>query len=172
MSSCATIAYPRSGRIDRGLPRVPDAPLRGGAGQRLRSAILNLPQVAARLAGGFAIPASADLLEPAIREALDEGGFDELERVRHLPGMTRAVFRTLRKIWAAGFDLSAPGPDGHRRIAEMYQIEARLKARLPPSAMTPRELRDAALKRVRMRLGSSVTYASRDCPLSRRFGDR
>jgi hypothetical protein len=37
--------------------------------------ILNLPQVAARLAGGFAIPASADQLEPAIREALDEGGY-------------------------------------------------------------------------------------------------
>lgn len=111
--------------------------------------ILNLPQVAARLAGGFVIPASADQLEPAIQKALDEGGFDELESVRHLPGMTRAVFRTLRKIWAADLDLSAPGGGGHRRIAEMSQIESRLKSHLPPVAMTPRELRDAALERIR-----------------------
>jgi hypothetical protein len=111
--------------------------------------ILNLPQVAARLAGGFTIAASAEQLEPAIQDALDEGGFVELEHVRHLPGMTRAVLRTLRKIWSADFDLAATGRDGHRRIAEMSLIEARLKSRLPRAAMTPRDLRDAALKRVR-----------------------
>jgi hypothetical protein len=111
--------------------------------------ILNLPQVAARLAEGFTIAASAEQLEPAIQDALDEGGFDELERVRHLPGMTRAVLRTLRKIWAADFDVSAASRDGHRRIAEMLLIEARLKSRLPQAAMIPRDLRDAALKRVR-----------------------
>lgn len=111
--------------------------------------ILNLPQVAARLAGGFSIAASVEQLEPAIQEALDEGGFVELERVRHLPGMTRAVLRTLRKIWAADFDLAAAGCDRHRRILEMSLIEARLKSRLPQAAMMPRNLRDAALKRIR-----------------------
>ena len=111
--------------------------------------ILNLPQVAARLAGGFTIAASVEQLEPAIQEALDEGGFVELERVRHLPGMARAVLRTLRKIWAADFDLAAAGCDRHRRILEMSLIEARLKSRLPQAVMMPRNLRDAALKRIR-----------------------
>ena len=52
--------------------------------------ILNLSQAAARLAGGFAIAAPAELLEPAIQNALDDGGFVELEQVRtsarHDPG--------------------------------------------------------------------------------------
>jgi hypothetical protein len=52
------------------------------------------------------------------------------EQVRHLPGMTRAVLRTLRKIWAADFDLAAAGGAGHRRIAEMSLIEARLRSTL------------------------------------------
>jgi len=110
--------------------------------------ILNLPQVAARLAGGFAIPASAEHLELAVQNALDEGGFTELECVRHMPGMARAVLRTLRKAWAANFDLTA-GSDAHARIAEMALIETRMKSHLPPAAMMPRDLRDAALKRVR-----------------------
>jgi hypothetical protein len=71
-----------------------------------------------------------DLLEAAIQNALDDGGFVELEQVRHLPGMTRAVLRTLRKIWAADFDLAAAGGAGHRRIAEMSLIEARLRSTL------------------------------------------
>lgn len=111
--------------------------------------ILSLPQLAARLAGGFAVAASAEHLEPAIRDTLVEGGFAELEHVRHLPGMSRAVLRTLRKIWTADLDLAATGRDGHRRIAEMCMIEARLKTRLPPAAMLPRDLRDAALSRLR-----------------------
>src|SRR5258707_4244866 len=92
--------------------------------------ILNLSQAAARLTGGFAIAAPAELLEPAIQNALDDGGFVELEQVRHLPGMTRAVLRTLRKIWAADFDLAAAGGAGHRPIAEMSLIEARLRSTL------------------------------------------
>src|SRR4029077_12589894 len=102
--------------------------------------ILNLPQVAARLAGGFSTPVTAEQLEYAIKEAVDQGGFTQLERVRHLPGMTRAVLRTLRKIWDADFDLSAAGCAGHRRIAEMALIEDRLKSRLPLAMMTPRDL--------------------------------
>jgi len=64
----------------------------------------------------------AEQLEPAIQDALGEGGFVELEHVRHLPGMTRAVLRTLRKIWSADVDLSAAGRDGQRRIAEMSRL--------------------------------------------------
>jgi hypothetical protein len=43
--------------------------------------ILSLPQVAARLAGGLLSPITLNLLDPAIRDALDEGKFAELESV-------------------------------------------------------------------------------------------
>jgi hypothetical protein len=56
--------------------------------------ILTLPQLAACLAGGFLRPALDAEIEPAIQEALKTGGFQDLEAVRHLPGMTRAVLRT------------------------------------------------------------------------------
>ena len=56
----------------------------------------NLRQLAARLAGGFLYPVPPALLEPAIEVALDEAGFAEFDAVRALPGMTRAVARTLR----------------------------------------------------------------------------
>src|SRR4029077_18248052 len=101
--------------------------------------ILNLSQAASELAGGFAIAAPAELLEPAIQNALDDGGFVELEQVRHLPDMTRAVLRTLRKIWAADFDIAAAGGAGHRRIAEMSLIEARLRSTLASGCDNVRE---------------------------------
>ena len=41
--------------------------------------LFNLPQLAARLAGGFLYPVPSELLEPAIKVALDEGGFAELD---------------------------------------------------------------------------------------------
>jgi hypothetical protein len=46
--------------------------------------IFNLPQVAARLAGGFLYPVTPDLLEPAIKLAVEQGGFAELDSVRAL----------------------------------------------------------------------------------------
>src|ERR1700737_2410694 len=57
--------------------------------------ILSLPQLATRLAGGFAHAITAEVLEPAIQLALREGDFSELDRVRELPGITRAVARSL-----------------------------------------------------------------------------
>jgi len=111
--------------------------------------ILNLPQLAARLAGGFTCPVTTEYLNPAIQRALDEGGFGELEPVRHLPGMTRAVARTLRKIWDADVDLRAVGAAKHGRIRELSIIEERVRQRLPKAMLTNRDLRDAALKRIK-----------------------
>ena len=62
--------------------------------------VLTLPLIASRLAGGFAHIADRGLLSTAIAAALDEGGFGELEDVRHLPGMARAVMQTLDRAWA------------------------------------------------------------------------
>src|SRR5947209_5067785 len=88
--------------------------------------IVDLPQLAARLAGGFTAPATAEYFEPAIQQALAEGQLTELERVQHLPGMTRAVARTLRKVWDADFNLSASSAR-HGRIHELALIESRLR---------------------------------------------
>ncbi|MCL2713944.1 MAG: PD-(D/E)XK nuclease family protein [Alphaproteobacteria bacterium] len=109
--------------------------------------IMTLPQLAARLAGGFTTPLSAEALHLAVQTALSEGGFVELDAVRTLPGMTRAVARTLRRIWDADFDLKAQA-SRHARLGDVYRIEQRLRGRLPPAMMLPRDLRDAALGRV------------------------
>lgn len=110
--------------------------------------ILNLPQLAARLAGGFVTPVTVEQLDLAVQRALDEGGFVELEGVRHLPGMTRAVSRTLRKLWDADFRIET-GAAGGVRIRELALIEERVRRHLPTSMMPPRDLRDAALARTR-----------------------
>ena len=44
--------------------------------------IVTLPLLAARLAGGFRRPATRQDLDPAIRAALNAGGFSDLERIR------------------------------------------------------------------------------------------
>jgi RecB family exonuclease len=107
--------------------------------------ILTLPQMAARLAGGFTYPVTAEQMEPGIQIALDEGGFAELDHVRELPGMTRAVARALRKAWDADIDLAEIEGE---RVHDLALIEERMKARFPSAAMTPRDLRNAALARV------------------------
>ena len=43
--------------------------------------IMNLPQLASRLAGGFTASITAEYWDPAIQRALDDGGFVELESV-------------------------------------------------------------------------------------------
>jgi hypothetical protein len=77
-----------------------------------------LPLLAARLAGGFRRPARSQDLEPAIKAALDEGGFVELEKMRQLPAMTRSVAWTLSKAWDADVFLSDLAHDS-ARIADL-----------------------------------------------------
>ncbi|RWM13734.1 MAG: PD-(D/E)XK nuclease family protein [Mesorhizobium sp.] len=109
--------------------------------------IFTMPQLAARLAGGFRQPARSEDLDPAIRAALEAGGFAELESIRQLPGMIRAVARTLAKIWQA--DLSLPiRDDRSARLVDVAEIEQRVRANLPRGVLTPRDLRDAALERL------------------------
>ncbi len=109
--------------------------------------IMTIPQMAARLAGGFTRPAQSQDLDPAIRDALEAGGFAELESIRHLPGMTRAVARTLAKIWLADLPLLERADQG-ARLADIAEIERRVRANLPKGVLTPRDLRDAALIRL------------------------
>ncbi|RWQ22773.1 MAG: PD-(D/E)XK nuclease family protein [Mesorhizobium sp.] len=109
--------------------------------------IMNIPQMAARLAGGFTRPAQSQDLDPAIRDALEAGGFAELESIRHLPGMTRAVARTLAKIWHADLPLLERADQGGR-LADIAEIERRVRANLPKGVLTARDLREAALMRL------------------------
>src|SRR5215831_13424904 len=111
--------------------------------------IFNFPQLAARLAGGFLYPVPPEVLEPAIKMALDEGGFSELNAVRALPGMTRAVARTLRHAWNADLDLSHIAKrDGAARLSDLACLEQRVADQLPSAALLPRALRTAALNQI------------------------
>lgn len=111
--------------------------------------IFTLPQLAARLAGGFLQPVTAEVLEPAVQNALAQKGFTELEPVRELPGMIRAVARTLRQVWDADVDLRAiAGGAGAPRWSDLALIEQRVRSQLPAGIMLPHDLRAAALERV------------------------
>ena len=107
-----------------------------------------MPQLAARLAGGFTTPVAKGNLDLAIQHALAEGMFSELEAVRNLPGMTRAVSRTLRKVWDADVDLRAMGTAGNIRVRELALIEERVRMHLPKAMLIRRDLRDTALSRI------------------------
>jgi hypothetical protein len=108
--------------------------------------ILRLPQLATRLAGGFAHAITAEVLEPAIQLALREGDFSELDRVRELPGITRAVARSLRRAWDADVDLIAFAKrDDAPRLADLARVEQGVRRYLPPAVLLPRDIRDIAL---------------------------
>lgn len=110
--------------------------------------IVSFPQLAARLAGGFAQPVAPEILEPAIQAALKQKGFKEIERVSELPGMTRAVARALHKVWDADIDLAAYIKDGAPRLQDLAAIELRLRGQLASATMLPRDLCAAAIARV------------------------
>jgi hypothetical protein len=109
--------------------------------------IMTLPLLAARLAGGFIEPALHPQLLAAIRLALDEGKFRELEGLRLLPGTPRSVFHTLMKIWQSDISLSECSAR-HARLADLAVIEQRVCAHLPAGTLAPRELRNAAMDRI------------------------
>jgi hypothetical protein len=109
--------------------------------------IMTLPQLAARLAGGFVRPARSQDLDPATRSALEAGGFIDLEGIRSLPGTTRSAARTLTRLWNADFSLADRASES-TRLQDLAMIEARVQDNLPAGVLTSRDLRDAALRRV------------------------
>lgn len=109
--------------------------------------IVTLPQLASRLAGGFLRLAGPEDLYPAIRMGLAQGGFAELDGVRDLPGTPRAVARSLQSVWKADLKLAALSACAPR-LADIYLVEQRVVAALPPGLLLPAALRDAALERL------------------------
>ena len=110
--------------------------------------IVTLPALAARLAGGLLRAAGPDDLLPAITDALAEGGLSELGSIAGMPGMPRAVMRTLGDFWRTGAAIprtAARSP----RSADLASLDARVRAALPAGVLVAPDLRDAAMSRGR-----------------------
>jgi hypothetical protein len=108
---------------------------------------MTIDHLAARLAGGFTKPIEADALHDAVKAALAETALGELERIKYLPGMTRAAVGTLRKVWQAGIDLRARSDES--RPAALAALEQAVLSRLPSSMKPSPVLAEIALQRIR-----------------------
>jgi hypothetical protein len=95
--------------------------------------ILTLPLLAARLAGGFIAPATQEILYPAIRQALEAGGYEDIDKVSELPGMPVAALSALRDWW----DMEVPAslPD-NARLRDFMLLERRVRGALPPGMLS------------------------------------
>jgi hypothetical protein len=107
--------------------------------------ILTMGQLAARLAGGLLRPVDPDHLKIAVRKSLATVQLGELERIKELPGMVRAVVGTLHKVWNAGIDLSR---QTHPRLQPLRSLEEQVLRRLPPCMKRPQELVELARARI------------------------
>jgi hypothetical protein len=107
--------------------------------------ILTMGQLAARLAGGLLRPIDPDQLKITVRESLAAVQLGELEPIRELPGMVRAVVGTLDKVWNAGIDLSR---QTHPRLQALSSLEEGVLRRLPPYMKRPQELVELACARI------------------------
>lgn len=95
--------------------------------------ILTMPQLAARVAGGLKRPASRESIEAGIIAALSKPArFKELGPVHDMPGMTRALARTLDNIWRSGFDLRGGPFATLPRVVDLAFIEDVIREELKP----------------------------------------
>jgi hypothetical protein len=102
-------------------------------------------QLAARLAGGFLQPVDPERLQESVQSALASSSLGELDVIKLLPGMTRAVVGTLDKVWRAGIDLST---SANRRLTALSTLESEVLRVLPPSMKRPRDLVELASSRI------------------------
>lgn len=109
--------------------------------------VMEVAQMAARLAGGFVQPIDTDSLRLAVQEVLPVTELGELNAIKLLPGMVNAATRTLAQVWQAGIDLQARG-DAHPRIAALAALERAVLARLPSTMLRPAQIAAAALERI------------------------
>ena len=104
---------------------------------------MTMGQLAARLAGGFLQPIDPEALRDAVRKTLTTTlDLGELEPIKNLPGMVRAAFGTLDKLWNAGIDLAGKTQP---RLQAMRALEEEVLRRLPPSMKRPKQLVELAL---------------------------
>jgi hypothetical protein len=118
-----------------------DAAREGAIGRQ----ILTLPLLTARLAGGFITPATLEILYPTIRQALEAGGYEDIDKVSELPGMPAAVLSALRDWW--DMDVPALLPD-NPRLRDFVLLERRVRGALPSGMLSPPDLVKTALERL------------------------
>jgi hypothetical protein len=107
--------------------------------------------LAARLAGGLLRPASRESIEIGIRAALSQRGLlEDITPISGLPGATRAVLRTLRNVWRAGFDLRAGPYAGQPRVQGLARIEDTVRLHLQPGERLLPDLCDLARAAVQL----------------------
>jgi hypothetical protein len=109
--------------------------------------VMTFEQAASRIAGGFIRSIDDESLRNAIQIALPTTAIGELEGIKLLPGMVRAVAGTLRKVWRADISLSSRAQQ-HARLGAVSQIEAAVLNSLPDGMMRPSDIASAAIRRV------------------------
>jgi len=111
---------------------------------------LPIEGLTARLAGGFLQPIDPDALKSAIARALS-AELGDLDRIKGLPGFSRAAAATLSKAWTAGLNLAELAANASSetasRLAAVARLEAEVIRHLPPSMCRPADLVSAALQR-------------------------
>lgn len=113
--------------------------------------LMSPAQMAARLAGGFLRLVDREALQAALDAVIADATIDfgDMQAIRVLPGVRRALAATLERTWTAGIDLRARAAiTGHPRIAAMARLEQAVLARLPPAMLAHREIVARALERV------------------------
>ena len=120
-------------------------------GRELGLQIMTPPLLAARLAGGLLHPASRESIEIGIREALSQPGLlQDLAPIADLPGATRAVLRTLRNVWRAGFDLRSEPYAKQSRVQDLARIEDIVRLKLRPGECLLSDLCDQARAEIQL----------------------
>ncbi|MFU0448816.1 hypothetical protein ACMZZG_25535, partial [Pseudocitrobacter faecalis] len=76
-----------------------------------------------------------------IRQALEAGGYEDIDKVCQLPGMPAAVLSALRDWW----DMEVPAslPD-NARLRDFTLLEHRVRGALPSGMLSPPDLVKAA----------------------------
>jgi RecB family exonuclease len=113
--------------------------------------LMSPAQVAARLAGGFLQLVDRESLQAALDAIIADAAtdFGDMQAIRDLPGMRRALAATLERAWSAGIDLQArAAASPEPRNAAMARIERAVLARLPAAMLRHPDLVTRALERV------------------------
>lgn len=110
--------------------------------------VMTLPQLAARLAGGFVQAADEDALYRAVSASLATVELGDLDPIRPMPGTPAAALATLRKLWHVDLDLDTRA-NGHPRIAAMQRLDLAVRSVLPKGMLVPPALAQAAQLRLR-----------------------
>jgi RecB family exonuclease len=111
--------------------------------------ILTMPLLAARLAGGFRRPVGGAQLAEAVAVVLKAEPLVDLNAVRDLPGMPKALIDSLSGIWRENLTLSDLVPRS-TRAADLHRLDRSVRARLPSGLFAPPDLAAAALANIEL----------------------